>query len=208
MIMKYRYVEDPPFEKKFKSICKEAIAFVQRKMRSYLTFTVTLIGSGSRNMLMLNGKSKKVDLDFNFNIQRDKNNLLNNPFELKRIAINAFKAYFKECDDVAVKNSKSAITIYLGEISKYICSFDCAFIVEGNDGYYHKLIFDKNFQRYIWNRMPHSQDHFAKYEWLKHHNYIDKIEDLYKTKKDVLNDESSTIFIKTINELYMKYGQK
>lgn len=203
--MSYQYLKDPIFQRKFKNICREAIAFVQKEMRPYLTFTVTLIGSGSRNMQMLNGKSKQVDLDFNLNIQRDKANLLNNPSDLKRIAINAFKEHFKECNDVKVRNSKSAITIYLGKVSGYICSFDCAFIVEGNDACYHKLVFDKNFQRYIWNRLPQSKGCFARYGWLKQNNFIPEIEELYRYKKDRYDRDSSTLFVETINDLYDKY---
>lgn len=202
--MAYKYLNNKQLKTNLNNYCLKAIRFVQDELRPYITFIPQLTGSGSTRLLTSYGKTRLVDLDYNLIIQRDKCDLLNNPHQLKDLFINAFKMYFKDKPEITIKNSTSVITTYIGILSGHRFSFDCAIMVEGNDGYLHKLVYDKNVQRYIWNRVRNSQNINEMFTELKQHNYWPKIKELYLYKKNIntRNKDSISLFIETIYEIY------
>ena len=86
-------------------------------------------------------------------------------------------------------------------------SFDVAIIVEGNDGYFYRLTNDKNFNRYIWNRVKNSADYFEKFQrikeeglWLKFKNRYLELKNWHLSRQDGV--KSFSIFLETLNEVY------
>lgn len=86
-------------------------------------------------------------------------------------------------------------------------SFDVAIMQENENGYLEKIIFDKKYNRYIWNQVKDSKDLNDKVLLVKQRLGWNAVRERYlKLKNDSLsnNDEtkSFSIFIQVINEFY------
>lgn len=181
---------------------------VQDEVREYFTFDIRLIGSGDKRLVTQNG-DKCFDLDYNIILQKDKKGLLDNPKQIKEIFVKRFKAVLEE--NVSgynyVSDSTSVITAKLIRNDKTEFSFDVAIIVEGDDGYFYRLINDKNTGRYIWNQVAHSKNYLGKFKALKEKGYwMDfkrrylELKNMHLKRQDGV--KSFSIFLETLNEFY------
>lgn len=206
----YEYIQDKKTRLMLRERCENYILNVQHQLKDYFTFSFKLIGSGDSRLMMTNGKNKSIDLDYNIVIQRDKKQLIGKPNKIKQLFMSAFKEI---CGSgVKVSDSTKAITCYIGKINGYTFSFDIAVFIDGNDGFTYKLINDKNSvpSRYIWNKVPQSNNFEYKFMCLKREGYWEEIKDLYKNKKNkcLVNKDEKTSFeilLSVINELIQKH---
>ena len=185
--------------------CDEVIKKVQKQLREYFTFDIRLIGSGDKRLVMQNGKNNYFDLDYNLILQKDKKNLINNPKQIKQLFINTFNQIADEYGFEYAHNSTSVITVQLILEQRLKFSFDVAILVEGNNGSYYRLTFDKNSNRYIWNEVKHSKNYFERFQKVKDNGYWLDFKERYKELKNLHlsrrdNLKSFAIFLETLNE--------
>lgn len=206
----YEYIQDKKLRSKLRECFESNVSKVQKFVKDYFTFSYKLIGSGDNRLMMVNGKNKTIDLDYNLVIQRDKKQLIDNPKKIKSIFMDAFRQACGKSSKVS--DSTKVITCKVGNIGGYNFSFDVAIFIECNDGFVYKLINDKNAvpSRYIWNKIPKSQDYEYKFLLLKRDGYWDEIKTLYRNKKNKFlksgEDISSfEILLSVINELTQKH---
>lgn len=207
----YQYVESKDTRSDLVKICTEIINDLQRKVKDYFTFDFRLIGSGDRRLITQKIDDGQFDLDYNLIIQKDKQMLISDPKRIKELFLSALNRINPEYGFKFPQNSRSVITSLLGN-SFYKFSFDMAILVEGNNGNYLKLIYDKDSNRYIWNEMPKTLAYDQKFKKLKELGYWKEIKDRYIAKKNSFytikyEKTSFMVFIETINELYSTYCQ-
>lgn len=82
----YDFVKNKQELKELKEACESIIKNVQNSfLRDYFTFQFHLIGSGMNNLITQNGETGEYDLDYNFILQKDKQNLFSNPKKIKEL---------------------------------------------------------------------------------------------------------------------------
>ena len=64
--------------------CLDIIHNVQRDLKEYFTFDIRLVGSGEKRLVTMDSNGL-FDLDYNLIIQRDKQDLINNPKTIKNL---------------------------------------------------------------------------------------------------------------------------
>ncbi|MGD9901500.1 MAG: hypothetical protein AB7S44_03060 [Spirochaetales bacterium] len=204
--MAYEYVEKQEREDLVK-VCESIICEVQNEVREYFTFEFKLIGSGEKRLITRNGKTGCFDLDYNLILQKDKKELISYPQKIKEIFMQAFNGVNPKNSFADAKNSTSVITSNLKIDDRLLFSFDVAILIEGNNGSYYKLIYDKPSQRYIWNEQPHSANYKEKFSQIKKQGYWMEFKERYLEKKNYYlsrdpEKKSYVIFLETINEFY------
>lgn len=187
--------------------CEKIIKSVQKELREYFTFDIKLIGSGEKRLITRNGKDGSFDLDYNLILQRDKKGLFNYPEEIKNLFLNSFSNYNPKYGFKAAQNSSSVVTSRLIYQDRLTFSFDIAILIEGNNGNYYKLIFDKHNRRYIWNELRKSKNFTKKYKHIKDNGHFPKFRDRYLELKNMHlrrqdGVKSFSIFLETLNEFY------
>lgn len=195
--------------------CTDVLHDVQRDIKSYFTFDIRLIGSGEKRLVLQNGNGT-FDLDYNLIIKKDKQQLIQQPDQIKDKFFKAFqKAFgngieaFNSSSYTKINNSKSVITVKNIEYGNLAFSFDVAILRQHPNGYLEKIIFDKKNNRYIWNQVKDSKDLNDKVLLVKQRLGWNAVRERYlDLKNDSLsnNDEtkSFSIFIQVINEFYQK----
>ena len=189
--------------------CLEVLHGVQKELRSYFTFDIRLIGSGEKKLVTQNG-NEPFDLDYNLILQRDKQDLLNNPKRIKELFRQAFDVILEDkLDgynnyDQHVSDSSSVITIKILYDNRLDFSFDVAIIVEANDGFFYLLKNDKTSNRYLWNQVKSSKNYFTRYQSLKENGQFEQFKENYldlKNRHLRKNDgvKSFSIFLETLN---------
>lgn len=205
--MAYRFA-NPSEVKELTAWCMEILYAVQDEVRDYFTFDIRLIGSGDKKLVTQNS-DESFDLDYNIILQKDKKGLLDNPKQIKEIFVKRFKAVLEE--NVSgynyVSDSTSVITAKLIRNNKIEFSFDVAIIVEGDDGYFYRLINDKNTGRYIWNQVKQSANYFERFKAVKENGYWSAFKQRYLELKNIHlkkqdRIKSFSIFLETLNEFY------
>lgn len=193
--------------------CVEILNEVQTIVKDYFTFSYELIGSGGNRLVTYND-GNPFDLDYNIIIQKDKHSLHDKPAIIKEKFIEAFKAVFSKTitgfnadEYFKINNSTSVITIKYISYGSLEFSFDVAIMQENENGYLEKIIFDKKYNRYIWNQVKDSKDLNDKVLLVKQRLGWNAVRERYlELKNDSLsnNDEtkSFSIFIQVINEFY------
>lgn len=195
--------------------CRSVLKDVQILVRDWFTFDFRLIGSGGKHLVTYN-EGQPFDLDYNIIIQKDKHSLHDKPAIIKEKFIEAFKAVFSKTitgfnadEYFKINNSTSVITIKYISYGSLEFSFDVAIMQENENGYLEKIIFDKKYNRYIWNQVKDSKDLNDKVLLVKQRLGWNAVRERYlDLKNDSLsnNDEtkSFSIFIQVINEFYQK----
>lgn len=202
----FRYIESKHQRTAYREYCESKIICTQKHLKDYFTFSFKLIGSGESRLMTVNGNNKKVDLDYNLILQRDKKQLIDDPKKIKHLFMDAFK---NACGYKAkVSDSTQVITCFIGQLEDYDFSFDVAIMVEANDGFLYKIvnIKEKNTCRYIWNKVPESRNFEHKFLFLKRNGYWEQIKELYLRKKNInlskqTSKQSFSILIETVNEI-------
>lgn len=186
--------------------CRSVLLDVQSEVKEYFTFDFRLIGSGERRLVTQNSK-EAFDLDYNVILQKDKKGLLDNPKKIKDIFVDGFnkilsgqvEGYSHVCD------STSVVTIKIIHNNTINFSFDVAIVIEADDGYFYKLIHDKNSDRYIWNRIQNSKNYLARFKeikkqghWLDFKNRYLELKNMHLNNGDKI--KSFSVFLETLNE--------
>ncbi len=205
--MAYRFANQNEV-KELEQWCMRILHKVQDEVRDYFTFDIRLIGSGDKRLVTQNS-DESFDLDYNIILQKDKKGLLDNPKQIKELFVNRFKVILEE--NVSgynfVSDSTSVITAKLIRDNKIEFSFDVAIMVEGDDGYFYRLIHDKGTNRYIWNQVKQSANYFERFKAVKENGYwmafkrrYLELKNIYLSKQD--RRKSFSIFLETLNEFY------
>ena len=203
--MAYRYAKQSEV-KELETWCMEILHAVQNEVRDYFTFDIRLIGSGDKRLVTQNS-DESFDLDYNIILQKDKKGLLDNPKQIKEIFVARFNKVLK-CrisNYSHVSDSTSVITSKIIMDNRLRFSFDVAIIVEGDNGYFYRLINDKNSGRYIWNQVKHSANYFERFKYVKENGawlqfkqrYLD-LKNMHLSRQDAV--KSFSIFLETLNE--------
>ena len=121
--------------------CMEILRAIQKEVKEYFTFDIRLIGSGDKRLVTQNG-DEAFDLDYNIILQNDKKGLLNEPKRIKEIFVTSFNTVLKTrvSNYTYVSDATSVITAKIVNDNRLEFSFDVAIIVEGDDGYFYRLI--------------------------------------------------------------------
>ncbi len=205
--MAYRFANQNDV-KELEQWCMGILHRVQDEVRDYFTFDIRLIGSGDKRLVTQNS-DESFDLDYNIILQKDKKGLLDNPRQIKELFVKRFKVILEE--NVSgynyVSDSTSVITAKLIRNNKIEFSFDVAIMVEGDDGYFYRLIHDKGTNRYIWNQVKQSANYFERFKAVKENGYwmafkrrYLELKNIYLSKQD--RRKSFSIFLETLNEFY------
>lgn len=205
--MAYRFANQNEV-KELEQWCMRILHKVQDEVRDYFTFDIRLIGSGDKRLVTQNS-DESFDLDYNIILQKDKKGLLDNPKQIKELFVKRFKVILEE--NVSgynfVSDSTSVITAKLIRDNKIEFSFDVAIMVEGDDGYFYRLIHDKGTNRYIWNQVKQSANYFERFKAVKENGYwmafkrrYLELKNIYLSKQD--RRKSFSIFLETLNEFY------
>ena len=202
----YKYVSKEERDSLAKA-CEEIILSVQKIVKEYFTFEYRLIGSGQKRLITRNGDSGPFDLDYNFILKKDKQELISYPEKIKNIFINAFNEVNPELNFKYASNSTSVITSKLALGGKLEFSFDVAIMIEGNNGNLYKLIFDKISGRYLWNEVRKTKNYSAKFKRIKEEGYWEDFKERYLYNKNLhltRNEEtpSFSVFLETLNEYF------
>lgn len=186
--------------------CMDILHEVQNEVKDYFTFDIRLIGSGDKRLVTQN-ENEAFDLDYNIILQKDKKGLLDNPKQIKEIFVKRFQNvlqkyvsnYYHVCD------STSVITAKIVSNNKLSFSFDVAIIVEGDNGYFYRLINDKNTGRYIWNQVKKSASYMERFkvvkdsgQWIKFKERYLQLKNMHLSRRDDV--KSFSIFLETLNE--------
>jgi len=206
----YRYLTDKKLRSELRSQAESIIYSAQKLLAKTATFSFKLIGSGETRLMMVNGKNNSVDLDYNLYIQRDKENLVYQPGELKRRFMSAIQNVCGR--GIKVSDSSSVITCHYGKVCGYVFSIDFAVYVSDDKGFQYKLIADKSAQpvRYEWNQVPKSKGFESKFRKLKQEGFFEDIKGRYLEKKNANLKQGSpkasfSLLIETVNELVQEH---
>lgn len=203
--MAYRFAKQSEV-KELEAWCMEILHAVQDEVREYFTFDIRLIGSGDKRLVTQNS-DESFDLDYNIILQKDKKGLLDNPRQIKEIFVKRFKAILEKnvADYNYVSDSTSVITAKLIRNNRIEFSFDVAIIVEGDDGYFYRLINDKKTGRYIWNQVKQSANYLERFksvkengDWVEFKERYLELKNMHLRRQDGV--KSFSIFLETLNE--------
>jgi hypothetical protein len=202
----YKYVSKEERDSRAKA-CEDIILNVQKSVKEYFTFEYRLIGSGEKRLITRNGESGPFDLDYNFILKKDKQELSSYPEKIKNIFINAFNEVNPELSFKYASNSTSVITSKLVLGGKLEFSFDVAIMIEGNNGNLYKLIYEKTSGRYLWNEVRKTKNYSAKFKRIKDEGYWEDFKVRYLHNKNLhltRNEEipSFSVFLETLNEYF------
>lgn len=201
--MGYVYLENRKIRASLNDFCVKRINEVQKLLNEQLTFQYFLIGSGYTKLLTVNGNSKHVDLDYNLVIQSCDEDLIKHPTKLKTLFVDAFNDALNKFDNVRVHNSTSVVTSYIGNLLGYRFSFDCAVMVEFEDGL--QKIVKNGVNSYSWCKIGKSQDFQRRFKKIRK-KHLNELKERYLNKKNKLSGKNSfSLLLETVNELEQKY---
>ena len=167
---------------------------------------VSLVGSGKRKMILLNGKDKHIDFDFNMFIY---NGFKYNPVELRRIVRLVFNRVLNERGLRDVADSTTSLTTKMmyfpDDPLETMFHIDLA-IVTIENGCLQRMKYNKKQNSVIWNKSANLKT-FSKKEKAVHKTCSQMILQTYIEKKNLhINDEknhpSFNCYIEAINQLY------
>lgn len=199
----YQYAKQSEV-KKVSEVCEKILRKVQNTVRDYFTFQFCLIGSGGKKLVTQNTQDGAFDLDYNIILQRDKQNLLNRPKEIKQLFVDAFNEIATEYGFNYANDSTSVITVRLVKDQRLVFSFDVAVTVEDNKGAFHRVTFDKKTGHYFWNEVKHSKDYSEKFQWVRERDWNGfklkylELKNMHLKRGDGV--KSFSIFLEALNE--------
>ena len=186
--------------------CLDIIHNVQYDLKDYFTFDIRLVGSGEKRLVTMNSNGL-FDLDYNLIIQRDKQDLINDPKAIKNLFIKAFKQELDEvlegfnhvCDSTSVVKNKIVYN------KKLQFKFDVAIMVKADNDTYYRLTYDKTSKNYIWNQVRDSKNYLERFLAIKRSGVFKQFKDRYLELKNHHynrreNIQSFSIFLETLNE--------
>lgn len=185
--------------------CLDIIHAVQRSLREFLTFDIRLVGSGEKQLVTIDDKGH-FDLDYDLILQRDKQDLINNPKKIKELFIDAFSNELnKEVDGFEHSYDSTSVVTNIIMDDKFVFKFDVAIMVKGDNDSYYKLVNDHKTGNYIWNQVKDSKNYMERYLAIKHNGNFDEFKKRYlwlknhhEKRRD--NVKSFSIFLEALNE--------
>lgn len=198
--------------KVFKKSIIEIIHEVQDLVRDDFTFNFTFVGSCSRNMVTCDYSSNiGFDLDVNIEVNDDLEEY--EPYEIRKILVNAFNKVRIKHGYYPCKESTRVFTIrYVDRINSRIinsCDFAIVYNYTDNSGRERQqyIRYNKTNNSYTWELQgsPYYLD--KKITYLKRNDLWEDVQDYYIEKKNSNNNpdkHSRSIFAETINEMYSK----
>lgn len=184
--------------------CLNVIHSVQRNLKDYFTFDIRLIGSGEKRLVTIDSNGC-FDLDYNLIIQKDKQELLNNPKSIKNLFINAFDSVLsKEVKGYShTYDSTSVVKNTIVFDNRYHFKFDVAIVVKADNDSYYKLVND--YGNYIWNQIRDSKNYIERYLSIKQNGFFNDFKDRYLELKNHHANrrdgaKSFSIFLETLND--------
>ncbi len=181
------------------------IKAVQKSVSNYFTFDIRLIGSGEKRLLTKNGVNGEFDLDYNLVLHKDKQGIISNQKKIKEIFLNSFNIFAPSYGFKSSQDSTSVITSKIVRNGRLSFSIDIAILIEGNNGNYYKLIFDKLSGRYFWNEIKKTKNYQSKYKKIKKNGDFVKFRSkyIYNKNRFLRNNSdvnSFSVFLETLNE--------
>lgn len=206
----FRYVtknEAKPIKNELYQILYE----VQDLVRDDFTFSVTPVGSSSRNMITYDKKSN-IGFDFDINIEVNDEDEKFTPKEIRTIIRNAIdrvapKYGYNLCEDsTRVLTIKKVSTFH----SRIIHSCDFAIVYNCDDGRQQYIRFNKDSNNYSWEYQGRGFDNLdKKINWLKKQRLWGELRNYYIEKKNFNNaiyKHSRSLFAEAVNEMCQKNG--
>ena len=206
----YHWIEDKEFLKRAKSACSGIMKELEVSLREVygINSQCFLVGSGGRNMVTQNG-NEPIDFDYNLNIISSADG---NERYLKESVRKAMNKIMNDHGLKTVSDSTSVVT------TKPICfndnpdiefKMDICIVYKDKSGIWHRLIHDKNYDRYFWNISPNSAGVAEKAKEIKDiPGMWDKVREEYLRLKNhylTRNDHSHPSFvcyIEAVNNIY------
>lgn len=186
--------------------CEKILKQMQIQLKEYFTFQFELIGSGGKKLVTQN-ENDPFDLDYNIIIQKDKQNLIDNPKKIRQLFIDKFNNLLVNeiCGYKYASNSTSVIKLKKIKYGTLMFSWDCAIMIESDNGFIYKLIYNKSQNIYIRNMVKKSKDYKYRLQFIKQNNlWIDfKKRYLFLKNLHLKNNDnvpSFSIFLETLNE--------
>ncbi len=209
----YHYVDDKEFLRRMKSLCGKIMQDFCHilKVEYGISATFYLVGSGAKNLITQNA-SEPVDLDYNLEIVKCDN--FNDCRYLKESSRKAFNISLNNHGWGDCADSTSSLTTELREFNKgnkTPFSIDVCIVIQDDDGYYrliHKKTGHTRYDKYYWNKAPHSFELKRKSDFIKDNGkwaYIRKqylnIKNKYLMKNDH-NHPSFICYVEAVNNVY------
>lgn len=168
-----------------------------------------LVGSGLKNLVTQN-ENEPFDLDYNLEIYNlaDPNK---NAEWLKNTLMQFLNGILENTPFSDCQDSTAVITSRWKSQNGLFFSFDIAILVENTNGYFCRLIYDKNWNRFYWTEVPNSKDVYDRMDIIKENGYWQEVRETYLNKKNMYlqrmdrNHPSFNIFVETINEVYYQH---
>lgn len=219
----YNYFEDKNYLREARRFCSDIIEDVQNEVRKQgVPCQYFLVGSGGRNLITyLKNNREEVFIDFDYNLNILPFDGRNDGFYLKEIVRKAFNKIWKSrFGKEGIQDSTSSLTspyLILGTYKNVFLSIDLAIVALDGKDVWHRLIHNKIYGTYFWNKMSPRNEIIEKEKWLKANNHWDgddSVREKYLEKKNMYlsrNDHdhpSFVCFIETINEVFQKYYLK
>ena len=205
--------------KRYRSWCSRILTIVRDTLREEDIITqFSLVGSGSRNMIMRNGDGP-YDLDYNLEIlsmPSDYSSNLHRLKELIRVTLN------NACDVTLpfsdAKDSTSVLTslFHFDDKQSVEFSFDVAIVTRNKNGDLCRLIHNKTARgfgpqgQFVWNEVPDSRGVHDKATFIKDQGKWQQVRDCYRDKKNHYlethdnNHPSFIVYVEAVNEIYQK----
>lgn len=192
------------YRKNLRKIREPLIHSVQDKVRKHFTFQYKFTGSIKYNMVTyIEEFNKGYDIDVDFYLNSNASDI--EPEEIIKEIKNAIDYEKEDCYDYA-ENSTSVLTIKVKdkENSKIIHSVDFAIIKDENcQKKYIHLYKEKN--EYVWKEKSHLNEVGDKICEIKKKLLWNNVRKLYldKKNKDKNDKKSYSLFLETINEIWL-----
>lgn len=216
----YNYLEDKELLRKMRSLSGEIMQSVCHYMKEdYDIGSVAfLVGSGAKNLILKNEKNP-VDLDYNLEIKRCKND--EDCRYLKECAQKTFNKVLREyrlldCRDSTSVLSSNLIRFESGNSTPF--SIDMCIVKKDKNGNWYRLIHEKTgwtmYDKYYWNIAPQSKDLKRKVDeikkqkkWALVREEYREIKNMYLMKNDH-NHPSFICYVEAINNVHNTCKQK
>lgn len=209
----YKYFEDKEYLNKARRFCSEIMKELEADLREEkdINSQSSLVGSGGRNMVTINGNSNVIDFDYNLEIISC--DCWGNLNSLKEKVKLSFDRVMSNRGLGYVNSSTSVLT------SKEICFRDCqgpkfkidvCIICKNEDGSWERLIQDKTciYPRFYWNIAPRSKNYGKKVKYIKDEGYWNEVRAEYiELKNNYLkiqenNHPSFICYVEAVNNVY------
>lgn len=210
----YHYIDDTEFLHEIRALSGEIMQDLCHTLKEdhQIGANFYLVGSGARNLITQNA-SNPVDLDYNLEIVKCED--FYDCQHLKECVTKAFNKSLLAHDLSACEGSKSVLTtkrIYIRNGNRTGFSIDVCITFRDETDNYYRLIHEKTgfvyFDRYFWNKAPHSAKLKRKADAIKKAGKWELVRQQYLNLKNqylsrnVSDHPSFVCYIEAVNNVY------